>query len=466
MSLSKAAVTFTTVGVALFANPSKAETSYVEYQNGDYIGVLSSDNIDWYTALEYCQINIGTTLASVRDSNDNSDACLSALEAGVINKAWFGLHEVSNAHAATPSTTFVYTDSTLYDDELFSAWKPNHPSYRYGYLNCVYFDLNSNIWIDTDCHNSFINGFVCNAPKARYSCGKRTSSDCDDQYNSLPIDRFCNRCETQQGTSPLRDRCSKCCSECNIYEPSHGSTDVIDSGEIDEPSEGIKPMKCGNYYSSDCIAEFTDLSKNVFCNRCFYEDGESPLRTRCKRCCDVCNPHPKSDETIEPMETMEPSAPVQLRSKPNNGPGYISGEEESISCGNYISSDCESEYSGLGINGFCERCVTETGETPLRSRCSMCCTECGSDERRPKGNKPAGKGDQNKPKTPKSDNPPTETEADWSDLCGNDNSQDCYDEFSNLGIVKACDRCRNEGGNDPLRNRCKLCCDKCFFQDF
>jgi len=51
--------------------------------------------------------------------------------------------------------------------------------------------------------------------------------------------------------------------------------------------------------------------------------------------------------------------------------------------------------------------------------------------------------------------------AETQDLpCGSDNSDDCVTEFHN-GLGPFCYRCSHEGGSNPLRNRCHLCCTEC-----
>ena len=46
-------------------------------------------------------------------------------------------------------------------------------------------------------------------------------------------------------------------------------------------------------------------------------------------------------------------------------------------CGDGISEDCQAEYDNPVNNGnkdyFYQRCATEEGPDPLRSRCSLCC---------------------------------------------------------------------------------------------
>merc|ERR1712224_632911 len=60
-------------------------------------------------------------------------------------------------------------------------------------------------------------------------------------------------------------------------------------------------------------------------------------------------------------------------------PGRRSAGEKDASgvCGNFNSSDCVSEFRNAqdsgSFDGFCSRCSTEQGASPLRSRCSLCC---------------------------------------------------------------------------------------------
>ena len=46
-------------------------------------------------------------------------------------------------------------------------------------------------------------------------------------------------------------------------------------------------------------------------------------------------------------------------------------------CGDEISDDCQTEYNNAQTNGnleyFYERCATEGGSQPLRTRCQLCC---------------------------------------------------------------------------------------------
>lgn len=49
--------------------------------------------------------------------------------------------------------------------------------------------------------------------------------------------------------------------------------------------------------------------------------------------------------------------------------------------------------------------------------------------------------------------------------CPDDNSDDCVSEYQNHknngDLNKFCERCLTEGGSQPLRSRCNLCCDVC-----
>ena len=46
-------------------------------------------------------------------------------------------------------------------------------------------------------------------------------------------------------------------------------------------------------------------------------------------------------------------------------------------CGGFNSDDCIAEYNNAVTNGqldaFYTRCEIETGATPLRDRCALCC---------------------------------------------------------------------------------------------
>merc|ERR1711972_889182 len=51
--------------------------------------------------------------------------------------------------------------------------------------------------------------------------------------------------------------------------------------------------------------------------------------------------------------------------------------------------------------------------------------------------------------------------AETQDLsCGSDNSDDCVTEYQH-GLEHFCFQCSHEGGSNPLRNRCHLCCTEC-----
>merc|ERR1712110_168246 len=49
--------------------------------------------------------------------------------------------------------------------------------------------------------------------------------------------------------------------------------------------------------------------------------------------------------------------------------------------------------------------------------------------------------------------------------CGTTNAGDCQGAFNHAknqdNVAAFCNRCANEGGSNPLRKRCRLCCDEC-----
>lgn len=54
---------------------------------------------------------------------------------------------------------------------------------------------------------------------------------------------------------------------------------------------------------------------------------------------------------------------------------------ERIVCGDKVSSDCILDHDASvnttgGVAQFCDRCIGETGDEPLRSRCKTCCEVC------------------------------------------------------------------------------------------
>merc|ERR1712098_717006 len=92
----------------------------------------------------------------------------------------------------------------------------------------------------------------------------------------------------------------------------------------------------------------------------------------------------------------------------------------------------------------CNRCRSEGGSNPLRSRCVLCTSACD----------------------PSPTPVPMPTPAPTPQFpCGKGNSDDCCSEFNNARrnnqMLAFCNRCFTEGGSDPLRNRCHLCHSRC-----
>lgn len=115
-----------------------------------------------------------------------------------------------------------------------------------------------------------------------------SSTDCISEatnaVNNGDTAPFCKRCRTEGGANPLRGRCRKCCDMCQSVSKT--------SNDANDP--GTSNMTCAATAetSDDCDAEAANAVNNGnvagFCERCVKEDGATPLRNRCKKCCDMC----------------------------------------------------------------------------------------------------------------------------------------------------------------------------------
>jgi len=87
--------------------------------------------------------------------------------------------------------------------------------------------------------------------------------------------------------------------------PSEPSTDVITTTDSEEQTTTTTTtitttttttlMVCGDEVSEDCNLDYDGSINSTadaaqFCDRCINEVGDFPLRSRCKTCCDICNP--------------------------------------------------------------------------------------------------------------------------------------------------------------------------------
>jgi len=243
------------------------------------------------------------------------------------------------------------------------------------------------------------------------------SADCQTEYDNAMANgniwAFFERCETEGGDNPLRDRCSLCCHEGNTGSLVQKS---LASGRMSEAlKRKAKKLFAGadgcatDEVSDDCDAEWRNAHANdgleKFYERCDNEGGANPLRSRCALCC------------------REPKCPTDE-----------------------LSADCQTEYDNAMANGniwaFFERCETEGGDNPLRDRCSLCCHE---------GN------------TGSVVQPSVQPSVGVVDGCAlTEVSEDCEKEYENAlannDLEKFYKRCDNEGGANPLRLRCSLCC--------
>merc|ERR1719330_1396221 len=111
------------------------------------------------------------------------------------------------------------------------------------------------------------------------------------------------------------------------------------------------------------------------------------------------------------------------------------------------------------LRAFFERCETEGGARPLRDHCSLCCHEGNTGSLVQKSVASArmlaaeSEALKRKPKKPSA----------VVDGCAlTEVSEDCEKEFENAltndDLEKFYKRCDNEGGANPLRLRCSLCC--------
>ena len=161
-----------------------------------------------------------------------------------------------------------------------------------------------------------------------------TSEDCNNQTDCY----FDDNC----GCIDIGGSCGHPCGA--IPSMAHVSSSSLSSSGDRRRSGG---MTCGNYNSNDCKTEFRNAQNNRklddFYRRCKNEGGSNPLRKRCKYCCE-------EDSGTDGM-----------------------------TCGNYNSNDCQSEFRNAQRNkklsDFYRRCRNEGGSNPLRKRCKYCCGE-------------------------------------------------------------------------------------------
>jgi len=257
--------------------------------------------------------------------------------------------------------------------------------------------------------------------------------------------------------------------------------------------------------ADDCTSEHRNAVANNnlqgFCDRCENEGGANPLRNRCSQCqcCSATSPPTSSP-------TAGPTSPgyyyyVTTYTYSYSYYGYYSyyfilletdasTETEASTgpaCGNTTndSDDCTSEHGNAVANGnlqgFCDRCQNEGGANPLRNRCSecQCCSATSPPTSSPTAGPTAG------PTSPnyyysttytysysyysyyfillETDAEKEETDASTGPACGDtsNDADDCTSEHGNAvangNLQGFCDRCENEGGANPLRNRCSQC---------
>ena len=151
--------------VLILNEVSSVYGSCTEATVGDFIGVNCFDAPDWYEASEYCENTIGTSLATITSSSDNTNAVNAAISAGIPNDpsglVWIGLtDEITEGE-------WLFDDGyTPFGANSYSAWAPNQPDNWIGTggEDCVHLYLNAFLWNDLVCTSSQVIGFVCNAP--------------------------------------------------------------------------------------------------------------------------------------------------------------------------------------------------------------------------------------------------------------------------------------------------------------
>ena len=124
-------------------------------------------SISWSDALAYCKNNFGTSLASIEDEDDNTNVQNAANLAPNVEFAWIGLTD------QLFEGSFIWIDSTCIEYQNWEENAPNNPNVFENDNDCVYLNISSGLWNDTQCDGSGINininAFICNRP-GMYTC--------------------------------------------------------------------------------------------------------------------------------------------------------------------------------------------------------------------------------------------------------------------------------------------------------
>ena len=129
-------------------------SSEIECDNYRYIGVYDDTGyVSWQEALQYCQDEVGTQLASIHNDSDNAAAlnaaqCTGANVSNVTSinggdSIWIGLNDTQS------EGTFGWVDGTSLD---YSNWAPGNPSASDDNKDCV--DYTAAQWHDRTCNGT------------------------------------------------------------------------------------------------------------------------------------------------------------------------------------------------------------------------------------------------------------------------------------------------------------------------
>ena len=141
--------------------------SYSTFVKDSYIGVSCDEYVTWNEALEYCETQIGSTLASIHSDNDNENALLAvagtsnAPDDTIIRYAWIGYNDLNN------DGEFEWTDGSAayYENWDTNTGQPNSNNQDCGQLSGMNNVQWEGRWNDDECDRRETSAFVCNKPR-------------------------------------------------------------------------------------------------------------------------------------------------------------------------------------------------------------------------------------------------------------------------------------------------------------
>ena len=198
------------------------DAAYTLNDNGDYIGVYSTSGHNWQAALDFCEQNISTSLASIHSEEDRIRAMnsinyfnnASGTSLSTFNYAWLGLYSPQSQN----DEPFEWTDGTTYDFEYFSAGEPS------GDGNCTHVtgpqSAWSGLWNDRECTTGFIL-WICNTPPTAAPTNMPTTPTVVPTYNPTIVPSFVpTRVPTPQPTPMPTNDPSEDPTRSPSYNPS------------------------------------------------------------------------------------------------------------------------------------------------------------------------------------------------------------------------------------------------------